>query len=224
MKVIGAGFGRTGTMTLKAALEELGAGPCYHMVEVLWGDTGRLPLWQAAASGRAVDWRKLFDGFESTVDWPGCTFYEPLMEAFPEAKVLLTVRDPDAWYESAKNSLYATLIAGRNGELIGGTSTPPSPEAFAMISTLIWQGTFHGRFEDRGYAIEMFNRHNEEVTRTVPAERLVVHEITDGWEPLLRMLGIEHPPSDSLPHLNDQASFRAMVGLAARVDRVGETA
>jgi Sulfotransferase domain len=223
MKVIGAGFGRTGTMTLKAALEELGAGPCYHMVEVLWGNTDRLPLWQDAASGRPVDWRKVFDGFESTVDWPGCTFYEPLMEVFPEAKVLLTVRDPDAWYESAKHSIYESLIAGRKGELLGGTNRPPSPEAFAMISTLIWQGTFHGRFEDREYAIEMFNRHNDEVRRRVPAERLVEHEITDGWEPLLRMLGIEEAPSDSLPHLNDQTSFRAMVGLAARVDHVGET-
>jgi Sulfotransferase domain len=214
MKVIGAGFGRTGTMTLKAALEELGAGPCYHMVEVLWGDTSRLPLWQAAASGEAIDWRALFDGFESTVDWPGCTFYEPLMEVFPEAKVLLTVRDPEAWYESAKNSIYASLIAGRKGELAGGTNTPPSPEAFAMISTLIWEGTFHGRFEDREYAIEMFNRHNDEVRRKVPAERLVVHEVKEGWAPLATMLGVPEPDAP-FPRLNDKDAFREMVGLPA---------
>jgi hypothetical protein len=216
MKVIGAGFGRTGTMTLKVALEELGAGPCYHMVEVLWGDTTRLPLWQAAANGEAVDWQAVFAGFESTVDWPGCTFYEPLMEVFPEAKVLLTVRDPDAWYESAKNSIYAALIAGRRGELSGGTNTPPSPEAFEMISRLIWEGTFHGRFEDRAYAIEMFNRHNEEVRRKVPAERLVVHEVKDGWGPLAEMLGVEEPTAP-FPRLNDKAAFREMVGLPALV-------
>ena len=127
MQVIGAGFGRTGTMTLKVALEELGVGPCYHMVEVLWGDTSRLPLWQAAANGEATDWKAVFDGFESTVDWPGCTFYEPLMEVFPDAKVLLTVRDPESWYESAKNSIYAALIAGQKGELKEGTEEPPSP-------------------------------------------------------------------------------------------------
>jgi hypothetical protein len=216
MKVIGAGFGRTGTMTLKAALEELGAGPCYHMVDVLWGDTSRVPLWQAAANGEDVDWQAVFAGFDSTVDWPGCTFYEPLMEVFPEAKVLLTVRDPDAWYESVKNSIYATLIAGRKGELAGGTNTPPSPEAFAMISSLIWEGTFHGRFEDRAYAIDTFNRHNEEVRRKVPAERLVVHEVKEGWRPLAKMLGVEEPATP-FPRLNDKTAFREMVGLPALV-------
>src|ERR1035438_3960207 len=123
MKVIGAGFGRTGTMTLKAALEELGVGPCYHMVEAIWGDTRRLPLWQSAAGGRQTDWEALFDGFRSTVDWPGCTFYEPLMEDFPRAKVLLTLRDADAWYESVRTSIYASLAAGQKGELAGGTHT-----------------------------------------------------------------------------------------------------
>jgi hypothetical protein len=213
MKVIGAGFGRTGTMTLKAALEQLGAGPCYHMVEALWGDTSRLELWQQAADGEDTDWEKLLDGFDSTVDWPGCTFYEPLMEAFPEAKVLLTVRDADAWYESTRSSIYASLIAGRNGQLGGGTQTPPSPEAFAMISTLIWDGTFHGRFEDRDYAIEVFNRHNEEVGRKVPAERLVVHRVEEGWRPLAEMLDADEPDAP-FPRLNDRAAFREMVGLS----------
>jgi hypothetical protein len=214
MKVIGAGFGRTGTMTLKAALEELGAGPCYHMVEVLWGDTSRLPLWQAAASGGEVDWKRLFDGFESTVDWPGCTFWEPLMEVFPEAKVLLTVRDPEAWYESAKNSIYASLIAGQKGELKEGTQEPPSQEAFQMISTLMWQGTFHGKFEDKAYAIDVFDKHNEAVKRGVPADRLVVHEVKEGWKPLAEMLGVPEPQSE-FPRLNDKVSFREMVGLPA---------
>ncbi len=214
MKVIGAGFGRTGTMTLKAALEELGADPCYHMIEVLWGDTSRLPLWQAAASGEDTDWERLFEGFEATVDWPGCTFYEPLMEVFPDAKVLLTVRDPEAWYESAKSSIYAALIAGRNGELAEGTQEPPSTEAFQMISTLIWEGTFHGRFEEKDYAIEVFNRHIEDVKSKVPPERLVVHDIKDGWRPLARMLDVPEPDTP-FPRLNDKVAFREMVGLPA---------
>jgi Sulfotransferase domain len=214
MKVIGAGFGRTGTMTLKAALEELGAGPCYHMIEVLWGDTSRLPLWQAAASGEATDWKAIFDGFESTVDWPGCTFWEPLMEVYPEAKVLLTVRDPEAWYESARNTIYASLVAGQKGELKEGNEEPPSPEAFQMISTLIWQGTFHGKFEDKAYAIEKFNEHNETVKRKVPPEKLVVHEVKEGWKPLAQMLGVPEPET-SFPRLNDKVAFREMVGLPA---------
>jgi hypothetical protein len=217
MKVIGAGFGRTGTMSLKAALEELGAGPCYHMLDAIWGDTERIPLWQAAAEGKKVDWHKVFDGFDSTVDWPGCSFYEELMEVFPDAKVLLTVRDPDAWYESASQSIYAAVLAGRAGELHGGTNTPPPPEAFRMIGTLIWEGTFGGRFEDRAHAIEVFNRHNDTVRRRVPTERLIVHEVKDGWKPLAQMLGVPEPTTP-FPHLNDTAAFREMVGLPALVE------
>jgi hypothetical protein len=212
MQVIGAGFGRTGTLSLKAALEELEVGPCYHMVEALWGDTSRIPMWKAAAEGDQVNWAELLEGFESTVDWPGCTFYEQLMHAFPDAKVLLTVRDPDAWYESVRDSIYATLIAGRNGELQGGSETPPSPEAFQMIGALIWEGTFAGRFEDRDYAIGVFNRHNDEVRSRVPADRLRVHEIKDGWEPLAEMLGVPVPETP-FPRLNDKESFAKMVGL-----------
>jgi Sulfotransferase domain len=214
MQVIGAGFGRTGTLTLKAALEELGVGPCYHMVEVLWGDTSRLGLWQAAASGEEVDWKAVFDGFESTVDWPGCTFWEPLMEVFPEAKVLLTVRDPEAWYESARNTIYASLIAGQKGELKEGNEEPPSPEAFAMIAKLIWQGTFHGKFEDKAYAIAKFEEHNEAVRSKVPPERLIVHEVREGWRPLAQMLGVPEPQGE-FPRLNDKVAFREMVGLPA---------
>jgi Sulfotransferase domain len=214
MQVIGAGFGRTGTLTLKAALEELGVGPCYHMVEVLWGDTGRLPLWQAAANGEEVDWKAVFEGFESTVDWPGCTFWEPLMEVFPDAKVLLTVRDSESWYESARNTIYASLIAGQKGELKEGDEEPPSPEAFQMISALIWQGTFHGKFEDRAYAIEMFDKHIAEVKSKVPPERLVVHEVKEGWKPLAQMLGVPEPRTE-FPRLNDKVAFREMVGLPA---------
>lgn len=214
MQVIGAGFGRTGTLTLKAALEELGVGPCYHMVEVLWGDTGRLPLWQAAANGEEVDWKAVFEGFESTVDWPGCTFWEPLMEVFPDAKVLLTVRDPESWYESARNTIYASLVAGQKGELKEGDEEPPSPEAFQMISALIWQGTFHGKFEDRAYAIEMFDKHIAEVKSKVPPERLVVHEVKEGWKPLAQMLGVPEPRTE-FPRLNDKVAFREMVGLPA---------
>jgi hypothetical protein len=214
MQVIGAGFGRTGTLTLKAALEELGVGPCYHMVEVLWGDTSRLPLWQAAANGEEVDWKAVFEGFESTVDWPGCTFWEPLMEVFPDAKVLLTVRDPESWYESARNTIYASLIAGQKGELKEGDEEPPSPEAFQMISALIWQGTFHGKFEDRAYAIEMFDKHIAEVKSKVPPERLVVHEVKEGWKPLAQMLGVPEPRTE-FPRLNDKVAFREMVGLPA---------
>ena len=216
MKVIGAGFGRTGSMSLKGALEDLGFGPCMHMIDVIRApEKARCDLWQRAADGEPVDWEELFDGWESTVDWPGCSFYKELIDAFPDAPVLLTLRDPDAWYESCVKSIYAATLAGRKGELEGSTETPP-PEAMRMMGALIWgpEGTFRGRFDDRDFAIEVFNEHNEAVKATVPPERLLVHEIRQGWEPLCDFLGMPVPDTP-FPRLNDTDAFREMVGLPA---------
>ena len=213
MQVIGAGYGRTGTMTLKAALEQLGAGPCFHMIDLIRSET-RVELWEAAVAGESVDWHEVFEGWEATVDWPGCSFYQPLMEAFPDAKVLLTVRDPDAWYESCRKTIHAAQAAIRGGDLEGGSETPPSPAVMNVIAPLIWDGEFEGRFEDRSFALDVFNAHNEEVRAFVPADRLVVHEIKDGWEPLARMLDVP-VPSAPFPHLNDTAAFRSMMGMPA---------
>ena len=213
MQVIGAGFGRTGTMSLKGALEELGFGPCFHMIDLI-RDPVRVDLWADAVEDRPVDWHAVFDGYAATVDWPGCSFYEPLLEVFPDAKVLLTVRDPEAWYESTLRTIHAVQAAARGGELAGGTQAPPSPRVMRVIGSLIWDGTFEGRFQDREFAIGVFNRHNEAVKARVPAERLLVHEIRDGWEPLAEFLEVP-VPATPFPHLNDTAAFRQMVGMPA---------
>jgi hypothetical protein len=209
MDVIGAGFGRTGTLSLKAALEQLGFAPCLHMVDLLGGEN-RVEQWTAAAQGEPVDWEALLEGFGATVDWPGCTFYAELMDTFPDAKVLLTVRDPDAWYESAQKTIFVAQAAARSGELTG----PISPAATAMIAALIWDGTFEGRFDDRAFAIDAFERHNAAVKAAVPAERLLVHEIGEGWDPLVAFLDVECPDTP-FPRLNDTAAFREMIGLPA---------
>jgi hypothetical protein len=212
MKVIGAGFGRTGTMSLKGALEQLGFGPSFHMIDVA-RQPELLPAWQAAVDGEPVDWNEVFDGWESTVDWPACTFWEQIWETFPDAKILLSVRDPEAWYASCLKSIHASAQAAGRGELRGG-SVEVSPEAMKMINGLIWNGTFEGRFGDKDYAIQVFNAHNEDVERKVPADRLLVYEITQGWEPLCEFLEVPVPDAP-MPHLNDATSFRAMVGLPA---------
>lgn len=202
MRVIGAGFGRTGTYSLKTALEQLGCGPCYHMVEV-FDKPRHVELWQAAAEGRPVDWGELFAGYNSAVDWPACSFYEQLMELYPEAKVLLTVRDPEKWYRSVMNTIYPT-----------SKMEPESPEVRAhrrMVNTLIWQGTFDGRTEDKQHAIAIFERHNEEVRRRVPAERLLVYEVKEGWEPLCRFLDVPVPVDKPFPRLNDTAEFQQRI-------------
>jgi Sulfotransferase domain len=212
MKVIGAGFGRTGTMSLKGALEQLGFGPSFHMIDVA-RQPELLPAWQAAVDGEPVDWKEVFDGWESTVDWPACTFWEQIWQTFPGAKVLLSVRDPEAWYASCVKSIHASAQAAGRGELRGG-SVEVSPEAMKMINGLIWNGTFEGRFEDKDFAIEVYDAHNEDVKRKVPADRLLVYEITQGWEPLCEFLEVRVPDAP-MPHLNDATSFRAMVGLPA---------
>jgi hypothetical protein len=199
MRVIGAGFGRTGTMSLKVALEELGCGPCYHMMEV-FEKPRHIELWQGAAEGRPVDWGELFTGYNSAVDWPACSFYQQLMDAYPEAKVLLTVRDPEKWYQSVRNTIYPTTMEE--------SDVPELRAHRQMTRTLIWQGTFEGRFEDKQHAIAVFERHNQEVKRYVPAERLLVYEVQDGWEPLCRFLDVPVPEAKPFPRLNDTAAFQ----------------
>ncbi len=210
MKVIGAGFGRTGTMSQKAALEQLGFGPSFHMIDVA-RHPELLPGWQAAVDGEHVDWTELLAGWESTVDWPACTFWEQIWAAFPDAKVLLSVRDPHAWYASCAKSIHASAQAAARGELEGG-SVEVSPEAMQMINGLIWDGTFQGRFDDEQFATGVLEAHNENVRRRVPADRLLVYEVSEGWEPLCDFLDVPVPDAP-MPHLNDAASFRAMVGL-----------
>ncbi len=112
LKIIGAGFGRTGTLSLKVALEELGFGPCYHMLE-MFQHPEHIALWEAASKGHPVDWHQVFEEYQATVDWPGCAFYEQFMEAYPDAKVLLTVRDPDKWYESSQATIYRMYDQGK---------------------------------------------------------------------------------------------------------------
>jgi hypothetical protein len=212
MKLIGAGFGRTGTMSLKAALEQIDHGPCFHMIDLIKGAMP-LPAWEAAADGEDVDFEATLDGWESTIDWPACTYWERLVEVFPDAKVLLTVRDPDGWYESCLNSIHEAAERGSRGEL--GGEHPPPPEVMAVINDMIWNGTFEGRFQDdREFAIDVFNRHNESVKAGVDSDRLLVYEVKEGWGPLCDFLG-EEAPDTPFPHLNDTASFRGMFNMPA---------
>jgi len=197
LKVIGAGFGRTGTLSLKHALEELGFGPCYHMSE-LFDKPGVDEQWDAIVRGEPADWHMIFKGYQATVDWPACTFYKELMQVYPGAKVLLSVRDPEKWYESVASTIY------RVSHLNPDHARTPHGH---MVHTLIWQGTFDNRFEDKDYAIAVFLRHIEEVKQHVPAEKLLIYNVKEGWEPLCAFLGVEVPEGKPFPHDNDRANF-----------------
>jgi hypothetical protein len=207
IKVIGAGFGRTGTLSLKVALEELGLRKCYHMTDVL-AHLEHAAVWDDAARGGTVDWESLFNGYEATVDWPGCAFYEELMRHYPSAKVILTLRDPDRWYESARQTIYQARDAFPRWLR---WLNPRMDRFRTMLDRVVWRGTFDGRFEDKSYAIEAFNGHNERVRQAVPAGQLLVYEVREGWEPLCKFLEMPVPEGRPFPHLNVAAEFQARI-------------
>jgi sulfotransferase family protein len=220
VKVIGAGFGRTGTTSLKAALETLGFGASYRLTEV-FKHPEHVAFWEAARRGERVDWEGFFSGYGVAVDWPACTFYGEIMEAFPGAPVILTIRDPDSWYESVRSTIYGirTLSAGRApmrlAFALAGLFAPGVTGIARLADEILWEGTFDGRFEDRSYAIETYKRHNAEARRQVPPERLLVYDVKEGWAPLCDFLGVE-VPDQPFPHLNDTREMRRrLLGLVA---------
>jgi len=214
LKVIGAGFGRTGTKSLQAALETLGFAPCYHMTS-LFAAPQESSGWRAAIAGKPVEWQTFLGAYQATVDWPGCTFYQELMAAFPDAKVILTVRDPEKWYDSAAATIYgATQGLPSFIHLL----RPALGKVIDMVNELIWQKTFDNRFADRAHAIAVYNAHNAEVQRVVPPERLLVYTVKEGWEPLCHFLDVP-VPDEPFPHLNDSAEFQRM---AARRKRLAQ--
>jgi hypothetical protein len=203
MDVIGAGFGRTGTMSLKAALEHLGFGPCMHMICVM-EDPSLASHYVRALKGDREALVEALRGFRSTVDWPTTFFWRELIGEFPKAKVILTERDPAMWFESASSTIFS---AGRRARDAGGAREMP-PDLREMVNGTVIQGEFGGRIDDREHAIRVFEEHNAAVRAEVPADRLLVFEVARGWEPLCDFLGVP-VPEEPFPRTNDRAAFEA---------------
>lgn len=195
LKVIGAGYGRTGTLSLKLALEQLGFGPCYHMVEVF--KNPEAPGWWIEAADGHPDWEKIFAGYSSTVDWPNATFYRELAEAYPDAKVILTERDPEEWFASTQATIFSPKLP-----------RDPASVHFQMIQKVIGR-LFAGRFDDHDTLVEVFKRHNATVREVIPPERLLVYEVAQGWKPLCDFLGVP-VPEGPMPKANAREDFMAM--------------
>ena len=201
LQVLGAGFGRTGTNSLRLALERLGFGPCHHMFEVR-DNPGQLPAWEAAARGEPVDWDAMFAGYRAQVDWPGAAYWRQLAAHYPDARVILSIRDPDAWFDSVQATIgpFMTTMRGRHDS--------PHMNAIAeMCAQFIVQDIFDGRMDDRAHATAVFAAHVEEVTAALPAERLLVYETGTGWGPLCTFLGVP-VPDEPYPLTNTTTEFR----------------
>ena len=194
MKVIGAGFGRTGTVSIQQALEHLGY-PCYHMQEVMKAyGRGHVALWDAALTGHTnTDWAALFAGYEATVDFPACIFYEELMAAFPDAVVLLSIRDPERWWASF-SKLLGLVNKARYFSFV------PMFRKFSTMNLHLVDYVFDG-IPNKDRAIACYLDHNEKVINTVPQQRLLVYRVTEGWEPLCRFLD-KPVPDTPFPHAN----------------------
>ena len=206
LELIGAGLGRTGTLSLKAALERIGYGPCYHMIEVLTApELGR--HWLEHTPSGSHDWEAVFHGYRATVDWPAAAFWRELADRYPDAKVLLSVRDADRWYDSVMNTIYPVMVQGPSERV------PKTLHEFhEMVYALIFEQTFGGRLKDRAHAKRVFEEHNQAVIDAIPASKLLVYEPGDGWEPICRFLDVP-VPDQAFPHLNDTAWYRARTGL-----------
>ena len=191
LSVIGVGFMRTGTESLKMALEILGYGPCHHMKVVL-SDPDQEALWRRVVAGETIPWETLYDGYNSAVDFPTAFYWRELTAHYPESPLILTVRSSESWYASMTKSVFPTLKK----------LTDPGSVGSAMIS----QGTFDGRGDDPDHAVAVYEKHNNDVQSAFSSDRLLVYELGSGWTPLCEFLGKPIPDED-YPHSNTAEEF-----------------
>ena len=196
MKILGVGFPRTGTVTLYEALNQLGLGPCYHTKEMV-RKPGHIDHWVRVYEGAPVDARTVFAGYRATADAPGCFFWRELIREYPDAKVVLTVRTAQSWYRSMSDTILRQDLLD--------ASADPALDGLNRLARAMSDRVFDGR-RDEAHLTAVFNRHNAEVRRDVPADRLLVYEAGQGWEPLCAFLGVV-PPATPFPWLNNTAEF-----------------
>jgi hypothetical protein len=197
LKVIGAGVGRTGTYSLKLAINQLGLGPCHHMEEVLHNMPTQVPLWKAALKG-CPDWEAIYKGCESAVDWPTAGFFRELSTAYPSAKFVLTHRSPESWAESFSETIYK-LLAGRD-------KAPTEMQAWLEMAVGVINKTgFPGGLDVAGLT-KAYIAHNNAVMAAIPANKILVYQVKDGWDPLCSFLDVPVPVA-AFPQTNDRGEF-----------------
>jgi len=196
LKVISAGFGRTGTMSLKVALEQIGFGPCHHMIEVIHNGEGQVPLWNDALAGKP-DYAAIYDGYNSAVDWPTAAFWQELADVYPDAKIVLSSRSAESWYASISETILATVWAPE-------TWPPQAVDWFKMVSKVLERSFGDAKTKDE--LIAVFHAHEAAVKAAIPAERLLVHSAKDGWAPLCAFLGVP-VPAEPYPRTNSKEEF-----------------
>ena len=200
LRIVGAAFGRTGTNSLKLALERLGFGPCHHMYEVR-DRPEQLPYWQAAARGEPPDWDDVFADYRACVDWPSARYWREIAAHYPDAKVLLTLRDAESWFASVHATIYPVI------ESWPAREPGHFRDTMEMAAEIIVAQTFGGRLDDRDHALAVYRAHGEAVRRTIAPERLLAYDVSEGWAPLCAFLEVP-VPDEAFPRTNTSAQFR----------------
>ena len=202
--IIGAGFPRTGTMSLKHAIEHLRGTQCYHMIEFV-RQSSHIAFWEKAFAQKDVSWTDFLKDCSGIVDFPGSLFVEQLLKAYPNAKVILTIRDEEQWFESMKSTVLATRKKN--------TDVPPElkniMKNLASMRELIWDRHFEGRQLEPDFMIAQYRKHNQKVKQLVPPKQLLEMEISEGWNPLVEFLG--GTPSMDFPNVNKRDEFHEML-------------
>lgn len=211
LKVIGAGFGRTGTASMKAALEQLGYNKCHHMFEV-FPSAKQLDAWHSVSKGEAPDWDAIFEGFQASVDFPSSGYWKELAAHYPDAKIILTTRSFESWYESASDTIYPVSRGIPNWM----TVIPKVRKIREMTDGVIWDRVFNGEFDDKVATRKVFEQHEADVKAAFSADRLLVFHPKEGWEPLCAFLG-KTVPAEPFPNVNDRDAFKKNVALMRRM-------
>jgi hypothetical protein len=217
VRLIGAGLPRTGTLTQKVALEMLGYAPCYHWVDVI-ADLDRVAQWERALDGEDI-WAEVFTGWDATVDWPGGYFYAELAAAYPDAKVLLSVRDPEKWEPSFRETIWDMCFGDTLARYLSSARAKVDPRwerYLRLVDRMFWSGNapFVDMHEEPAQMIAAMKRHEDAVKATIAPERLLVWDVTEGWEPLCAFLDVP-VPDEPMPHANDRETFKGRVSAGA---------
>ena len=215
IKIIGAGFPRTGTTTLKRCLETLGHSHVYHMKELLVNPEN-LHYWKKLDETGDTDWKELYKGYDATVDFPGYPWYKEHMKQYPDAKVILTVRDFEGWYKSVDSTVFR---AGPQtpvekikmmGKLLSSARARNVVKCIKFFKKVFFANELQGKFEDKAFAQKIWEDHITNVKAFVPQEKLLIYDVREGWAPICKFLGVEEP-SEPLPHLNKKENFKEML-------------
>jgi Sulfotransferase domain len=223
MKLIGAGLPRTATTTQMIALEMLGL-PCYHMRDMMGDLATSVPQWRKAFEGNGP-WDEIFEGKESIVDWPGSYHWRELMDVYPDAKVLLSVRSAESWVDSMHNTIAAIWFGDNLMHHLAQAQYQIDPVYAGWLDLLhdMWTeaGIMVPNNGDRANMATEMEEWNQAVIDTVPAERLLVWHPKDGWDPLCDLLELP-VPEQPLPHVNDTETFQKSLMMAPAITAINE--